>query len=313
MPDRISTIVDGVPLSLSNLDRPLFPTGFTKGELISYYVDVSGVLIPRLRGRAVTRVRFPQGTMGPSFYEKHLPAGAPDWVETLDVATSAGTVAYVMAADRPTLVWLANLAAIELHVPQWRSSNATSGPEGIVLEGPDEPLADTLMIDLDPGPGIDAPALAKGAVIAATQLAELGLESLPKTSGNKGLQLSVPISPAPASQVYSFAASLARLLAARHPRLFTATMAKEARRGLVFLDFAQNLAARNTVCAYSVRGIDHPSVATPLTWEELARFGTGPVPHFSPGEVLHRLDRYGDVWADELSVTEHPGLPDPLT
>lgn len=313
MPEKIATSVDGVTLSLSNLDKPLFPNGFTKGELISYYVEVSGAILPHLRDRAITRVRFPDGTTGQSFFEKNTPAGSPEWIRTIDVATSAGTVSYVMAEDRPTLAWLANLAAIEFHAPQWRATDATTGADGIILEGPDEPRSTTLMIDLDPGPGIDAAASAKGAIVTATLLAELGLEAYPKTSGNKGLQLSVPIAPTPASRVFAFAGSLARMLAARHPGQFTATMAKDARKGLIFVDFAQNLAARNTVCAYSVRGLDSPSVATPLTWDEVAHLRSGAMQRFTPGEVLHRLDRYGDLWAEQLSGEASAHLPDPLT
>lgn len=312
MPERIATTVDGVVLSMTNLGKPIFPSGFTKGELVSYYMDVSSAMLPHLRGRAITRVRFPDGTGGQGFFEKNVPAGAPDWVETMDVETSAGTVSYVMAQDRATLAWLANLAAVELHAPQWTRSHSTRGGNGVVLEGGDEPSSTTLMVDLDPGQGVDAAASAKGAIVAATLLAEEGLEAYPKTSGNKGVQLSVPIAPTPASEVYAFAASLARTLAARHPRQFTATMAKEARRGLIFVDFAQNLAARNTVCAYSVRGLDSPSIATPLTWDEVAAFGGGPVPRFGPGEVLHRLDRYGDLWAEQLPGEDSPRLPAPL-
>lgn len=202
MNGRITTELDGFSLSLSNLDKPLFPDGFTKGELMSYYLEIAEVLLPHLDGRPLTRVRFPDGTAGESFYEKNAPAGAPEFVRTVDVATSAGTVRYVTATRRADLAWLANLAAIELHTPQWRAQEATAGPHGIRLDGDDEPLATSLIVDLDPGPGVAAPDLARGAILAATALADVGLESHCKTSGNKGLQLTVPIAPTPASEVY---------------------------------------------------------------------------------------------------------------
>lgn len=308
--ERITTRIDGVTLGLSNLDKPLFTDGFTKGELINYYVEVSDVLLPHLRDRAVTRVRFPEGTAAPSFYEKNVPAGAPDFVETIDVATSAGTVSYVGVTQRADLAWLANLAAIELHTPQWRTTEATVGADGIVLEGADEPRATSLIVDLDPGPGVGPRDLARGAILAATVLAERELVAHPKSSGNKGLQLTVPIAPTPASQVYSFAVSLAKRLARDHPGLFVATMAKQARAGLIFVDFAQNLAARNTVCAYSVRGLEVPSVATPLTWDEVADLES-PV-RLHPHEVLERIQRLGDLWSATLPCDAHPLLPDPF-
>ena len=313
MNERIATQIDGVTLSLSNLDKPLFPSGFTKGELISYYVEVAEAMLPHLADRAITRVRFPNGTSGQSFYEKNAPGGTPEWVRTLDVETSAGTVTYVMADDRPTLAWLANLAAIELHAPQWRAADATMGPDGVVLEGEDEPRSTTLVVDLDPGPGITPADSARGAILAATALAELGLEAHPKTSGNKGLQLSVPIAATPASQVFTFAQSLAKHLAVKHPKQFVATMAKDARGGLIFVDYAQNLAARNTVTAYSVRGLDEPSVATPLNWEEVAALQPDSRLRTSPAQALDRLGRSGDLWQAQLPTADSPKLPDPLT
>lgn len=310
MSERITTEIDGLTLSLSNLDRPLFPTGFTKGELISYYVEISEILLTHLRDRPLTRVRFPSGTGGESFYEKNAPGGTPEFVRTVDVATSAGTVSYVTATQRADLAWLANLAAIELHTPQWRTTEATVGDAGIVLEGQDEPRATSLVVDLDPGPGVSTAQSATGAILAATALAEVGVEAHPKSSGNKGLQLTVPILPTPASQVYDFAVSLARHLTRRHPKIFVATMAKQARAGLIFVDFAQNLAARNTIHAYSVRGLDVPSVATPLTWDEVAAL-EAPV-RTSPSAMLDRIQRMGDLWAATLPSTASQSLPKPL-
>ncbi|MCG6566428.1 non-homologous end-joining DNA ligase [Tessaracoccus sp. ZS01] len=312
MNERITTEIDGLTLNLSNLHKPLFPSGFTKGELINYYVEISEVLLPHLRDRALTRVRFPDGTTGDSFYEKNAPAGTPDFVQTVDVATSAGTVSYVTATQRADLAWLANIASIELHTPQWRTTEATAHEDGIVIDGEDEPRATSLVVDLDPGPGVTPDEIAKGAIIAATTLAEVGLESHPKSSGNKGLQLTVPIAPTPASEVYQFAQSLARHLAQRHPKRFVATMAKNARAGLVFVDFAQNLAARNTVVAYSVRGLEVPSVATPLTWEEVAALGPDTPVRTHPTAMLERVQNLGDLWHPTLPTATSPALPGPL-
>lgn len=313
MSSRITTEVDGISLGLSNLDKPLFPDGFTKGELISYYLEIAEVMLPHLTDRAVTRVRFPDGTAKGSFYEKNAPGGTPDWVATRDVATSAGPVGYVVAEKRADLVWLANLAAIELHTPQWRFTDSTTGPDGVVLDGDDEPRATTLVVDLDPGPGITPADSARGAIVAATALAEAGLEAHPKSSGNKGLQLSVPIEPTPASKVYEFAVSLAKHLAKAHPKLFVATMSKEARSGLIFVDFAQNLAARNTINAYSVRGLETPSVATPLTWDEIAALKDDTPVRTTPTEMLDRVQNLGDLWAAQMPTPDSPALPDPLT
>lgn len=309
MSERIATEIDGLPLSLSNLDKPLFPTGFTKGELIAYYVEIADVMLPHLSDRAITRVRFPNGTAGESFYEKNLPPGAPDWVRTVDVSTSAGTVSYVTAGRRADLAWLANLAAVELHTPQWRLRDATGSPEGLILTGADEPRASTLVVDLDPGPGITPADSAKGAILAATLLAQMGLEAFPKTSGNKGLQLSVPIRPTPASAVHAFATALAQHLAQRYPTQFVATMSKQARANLIFVDYGQNLAARNTVTAYSVRGVETPSVATPLTWEEVAALTPDGPLRISPARVLERVATHGDLWARTLPTADSPALP----
>ena len=312
MSERIATEVDGVALSLTNLEKALFPDGFTKSELISYYLKIAEVMLPHLAERAITRVRYPEGTAKGSFFEKNAPQGSPEWVGTTEVATSAGSVRYVVVDQRATLVWLANLASIELHAPQWRLPDTTTGDDGIVLDGADEPRATTLVVDLDPGPGITPADSARAAIVAATVLAELGLEAQIKASGNKGLQLSVPLEPTPASQVFHFAQSLARHLAATQPKLFTATLARDARAGLVFVDFAQNLAARNTVCAYSVRGLDRPSVAVPLTWEEVAALRPDSVLRTSPAEALARVQAHGDLWSPLLPYGRGTRLPDPI-
>lgn len=310
MQDNIATAVDGLPLTLTHLERVLYPGGFTKGELISYYVEVADAILPHLADRAITRVRFPQGTRAEAFYEKNVPAGAPEWVTSVDVATSTGALTYLLVNNRACLAWLGNVAAVELHAPQWRARDATVGPDGIVLDGPDEPKASTLMIDLDPGEGLTSGDSATAAILAATALADLGLEALVKTSGNKGLQLAVPIRPTPASAVHAWARAFAASLARQHPKVFVATMAKAARAGLVYVDYGQNLAARNTIAPYSMRGVESPSVATPLTWDEVgARTSGTDAFRFTPAEVLARLERHGDLWQTAAGDTDAARLP----
>ncbi|WP_197509641.1 non-homologous end-joining DNA ligase LigD [Tessaracoccus coleopterorum] len=156
MSERIATEVDGVALTLSNLDKPLFPNGFTKGELISYYVEVADAMLPT-SATAPSPASASRTEPATSPSSRRTPGRHPDWVSTMDVATSAGTVSYVVADDRATLAWLANLAAVELHTPQWRGSDASVGGQGVILDGDHEPRATTLMIDLDAGPGITLP------------------------------------------------------------------------------------------------------------------------------------------------------------
>ncbi len=311
MGKRILTEVDGLSVSLTNLDKPLFADGFTKGELVSYLVEASEAMLPHLADRPITRVRFPNGTGEDSFYEKNCPAGAPSWVQRVQVVSAEGTVTYVQASRRADLVWLANLKAIELHAPQWRIADATCGPDGVILEGPDEPANTTMMIDLDPGPGVTPATTAQAAILAATALADLGLECHPKTSGNKGLQLSAPIAATPGTTVFHFVQTLARHLSRTHPTLFTAKIAKQARGGLVLVDYAQNMPARNTICAYSVRGLHTPSVSTPLTWDEVGLLWKGGRVTTTPAAVLDRLQAMGDLWAAQRPTPSSPPLPEP--
>ena len=306
---RVTTEVDGLPLALSNLTKPLFPSGFTKGELIAYYAEVADALLPHLRDRAVTRVRFPNGTGEESFYEKNVPAGAPDWVTTVNVATSAGTVNYVTATRRADLVWLANLKAVELHTPQWRIPDATMTDAGLSLSGDDEPRSTTLVVDLDPGPGITPADSARGAILAATALADLGLEAFPKTSGNKGLQVFAPIEPTAWQLVVEQARAFAQRLASQYPETFVAVMAKERRAERIFVDYLQNQAARNTIAPYSLRARPFESVSTPLSWDEVAAVGERDTLSFTAGQVLQRVEEHGDLWHELLDPACAAPLP----
>jgi DNA ligase D len=276
-------------LELSNLDKVLYPAaGYTKGEIIDYYTRVAQVLLPHLRDRALTRIRFPNGVSEASFFEKNAPAGTPRWVrtETLPVPGSSmgrETIDFVVADDLPTLVWLANLAALELHTPQWR----------IGSDGPD-----LLVVDLDPGAPAGLPECAQVALLLRERLAADGLTAVAKTSGKKGMQLYCPIAASQPSEVVSgYAKRIAGELARAHRHQITDQMTKRLRPGKVFIDWSQNAAAKTTVAPYSLRAEPTPSVSAPLTWAEVAGGG---VRRFTPNDVLARIEEHGDLLAPLL-------------
>jgi bifunctional non-homologous end joining protein LigD len=298
--DRLPVEIDGNTLELSNLDKVLYPAaGFTKGEVIDYYTRIAPVLLPHLTDRALTRIRFPNGVDGPSFFEKNAPAGTPPWVrlETLPVpgsTKSRETVDFVVVDDLATLVWTANLAGLELHTPQWR-----------IGQDPD-----LLVVDLDPGAPAGLTECCAVAMLMRDRLADDGVEAYPKTSGKKGMQLCCPVSGTQSSDVVSgYAKRVAEELAARVPGSITAKMAKALRPGRIFIDWSQNNAAKTTVAPYSLRAQATPTVSTPLTWEEVEAFATGAetARQFPPAEVLSRVDAYGDLLKPLLEPG--PALP----
>jgi len=301
--ERIRVDVAGRELELSNLDKVLYPgVGFTKGEVIDYYTRIAPVLLPHLRDRALTRIRYPDGVEGPSFFEKNAPAGTPDWVRraTLPAPGSAKgreTVDYVIADDLPTLVWLANLAALELHTPQWRI-------------GADP---DLIVVDLDPGAPAGIDECCTIAVLIRDRFADDGIASFPKTSGRKGMQVCAPVAVAqPADVVSGYVRQVAEELERRAPKTITSKMAKRLRPGKVFIDWSQNNAAKTTVAPYSLRAGPVPAVSTPLTWPEVeaaAGGELGVVRQFTAAEVLARFDEYGDLLADLLAPG--PRVPRP--
>jgi bifunctional non-homologous end joining protein LigD len=284
MNDRVSVKVAGVTLELSNLDKVLYPAvGVTKAEIIDYYTRIAPVLLPHLTGRPLTRIRYPNGVDGNGFFEKNAPAGVPGWVrvETLPAPGSTKgreTLDYVVADDLPTLVWLANLAALELHVPQWTVGSA----------GPDR-----LVVDLDPGAPAGLPECAEVALLLRERLAADGLVGYPKTSGKKGMQLMCAIAGTQsADEVSAYAKRVAEELERAHPKLVTARMAKNLRPRKVFIDWSQNNAAKTTVAPYSLRAQPAPTVSTPLTWDEVESGGARP---YRLEEVLARIEEYGDL------------------
>ena len=320
----------GRTLTLSNLDKVLFPRdGFTKSEVIDYYARVSTVLLPHVADRVLTRLRFPGGVgaapesaasrggstppAAGAFYEKNAPAGTPDWVRRQRVRTSDGVVDYVVADEPATLVWLANLAALELHVPQWSVASGTAGADGILdLPGEHrragEPLADRVVVDLDPGDGVGLVEAARATLLVAERLAADGLLPVAQTSGSKGVQVYAAVRPSPSRDVWAYVKGLNAVLARAHPALFVASMALPQRVGRIYLDYQQNLAARNTVAPYSLRGRERPYVATPVTWDELGAVRRADDLRFTTADVLQRVDRLGDL-ATDLLLAEPPELP----
>lgn len=298
---RTTVEVEGRQVSLSNLDKNLFPE-FTKGEVIDYYARVAPVLLPHLKDRATTRIRWPDGVDGGKFFEKNAPSHTPDWVRTATIptpgsSTGRDTLDFVVVDDLPTLVWCANLAALELHVPQWKV-----GPRGKVN------TPDLVVFDLDPGPPATIVEACEVAHLLRDLLAEDGLESYPKTSGKKGLHLYVPVKePKAAERTSEYAKAAAQRLASEHPRLVVAKMERRLRKGKIFVDWSQNNPAKTTVAPYSLRAVRSPSVSTPVTWAELGACTDAADLIFTPGEALTRIDEHGDLL--EPLLTDRQPLP----
>ncbi len=281
--------VEGTRVKLTNLDRVIYPTGFTKAEVVAYYTAVAPAILRQLRDRPVTRIRFPQGVSGERFFEKNTPAGAPEWLRHRRLPASPGTDDEGTVLDMPfldglpALVWSANQSALELHTPQWRV-----GARG----RPRNP--DRLVIDLDPGPPAGLEECARLAHRVRARLAEDGLTTTyPVTSGSKGMQLYAPLDGRrTGTQVRDHVRAIAEELAARD-RDVLANMKRELRPGKVLLDWSQNHPAKTTVTPYSLRGREQPWVAAPRTWDEVEPGMT----HLTPDEVVDRLDDLGDLLA----------------
>ena len=302
---KVSVEVEGRKLGLSNLDKVLYPeTGTTKGEVIDYYTRIAPVLLPYLVDRPLTRKRWPDGVEAESFFEKNAPRGTPDWVRTVTLPSPGSTrnretVTYVVCDDLPTLVWLANLAVLELHVPQWRVDSAE----------PQNP--DRLVLDLDPGAPATVIECCQVALLLAEALADDGLLAYPKTSGSKGMQMYVALDGnAPVDDVHGYARRLAERLEIEHRDLVISRMEKRARAGKVLVDWSQNNAAKTTVAPYSLRGRERPTVSAPVTWEEVERTARSKARtrlplRFDYAETLARIEEDGDLMAP-LQDEAHP-------
>lgn len=314
--DRVRVEVEGRRLTLSNLDKVLYPaTGFTKGEVLDYYSRVAPVLLPHLAGRPLTRKRYPNGVDDEFFFEKNRPAYTPSWVRTARLPTPGSsmgreTIEFVLVDDLPTLVWCANLAALELHVPMWRVRDGTpaGGPgeghgEGHGRRGEDlgDALdADLMVFDLDPGAPATIVECCRVACLLRDELADEGLRAWAKTSGQSGMQLYVPLRETPSTRTSDYAKSLAQRLQRGHPDLVVSRMTKSLRAGKVFIDWSQNNAAKTTVAAYSLRARPEPTVSTPLRWDEVESCRTAEELRFTAGAVISRIARHGDLFAPLL-------------
>ncbi|MEU6878016.1 non-homologous end-joining DNA ligase [Streptomyces sp. NPDC046712] len=276
------TEVEGRRLALSNLDKVLHPaTGTTKGELLHYYATVGAALLPHLRDRPVSFLRYPDGPEGQLFFTKNPPPGTPAWVKTTPVPRSEEPRArQVMIQDLPSLMWAANLV-VEFHTPQWRADSPA--------------VADRIVFDLDPGPPATVVECCRVALWLRERLAEDGLEAFAKTSGAKGLHLLVPVEPTPSEQVSAYAKQLAVQAEADHPALVVHRMTRALRPGKVFVDFSQNAAAKTTATPYTLRARSQPAVSAPVTWEEVEACGDPGQLVLLMDDIAPRLERYGDL------------------
>jgi bifunctional non-homologous end joining protein LigD len=295
--------VDGRELKLTNLDKVLYPeTGFTKGEVIDYYAKVAPAMIPHLSERALTLRRFPEGVdrSDAAFFEKRCPKHRPDWVKTARVAIGGrtGEIDFCVCEDLPTLVWMAQLASLELH------------PSLSLAEAPERPTV--LAFDLDPGPPADIVACCRVALRLREMFGALGLHCLPKTSGSKGMQVYLPLNTETSyDETKPFARAIAQLLEKQTPGDVVSKMKKAERKGKVFVDWSQNHQRKTTIAVYSLRARERPTASTPVSWDEVTAAAEANDPDslvFEAAKVLERVKRDGDLFAPVLDLRQE--LPD---
>ncbi|HUM04142.1 MAG TPA: non-homologous end-joining DNA ligase [Terriglobales bacterium] len=293
------TIVDveGRKLSLTNLDKVLYPAaGFTKGQVIDYYVRVAPVLVPHLAGRPLTMKRYPEGVDHEYFFEKNVPKHRPEWVKTTPVWSDSNhrTVNYILANELATLVWIANLASLELHPSLSRGDNIGQ-PTMIVF-------------DLDPGPPANILQCCQVGLWVRSIFDHFGLKSFPKTSGSKGMQIYVPLNTKTSyDETKPFAHAIARLLEQEHRDLVVSDMKKAARTNKVFVDWSQNDQHKTTIGVYSLRAREKPTVSTPIMWEEVEQTLRKKDPGrlvFEAPEVLKRVEKMGDLFEPVLKLAQ---------
>ncbi|MHB1844343.1 MAG: non-homologous end-joining DNA ligase [Deltaproteobacteria bacterium] len=303
MPERAPVEVGGRTLLLSNLSKVLYPAaGFTKADVLDYYRRIAPLLLPHLQGRPLTLKRCPGGVSGELFYEKRCPSHRPAWMRTIPVlGGKRGPIDFCEVTDLASLIWIANLATLELH------SSLSKAP---ALDRPT-----SLVFDLDPGAPAGLLDCAELGLEIRDVLERLGLQSFPKTSGNKGLQLYAPLDGRSSyEETKAFAHGLARLLEARSPDRVVSSMSKALRPGKVFIDWSQNDVHKTTICAYSLRARERPTISTPVTWDELGkalrrRSSAGLV--FEAKALLQRALRYGDLFEPVLTLRQRlPSLPE---
>src|SRR3989454_3761097 len=289
MPEKAQVIVERKKLSVSNLDKVLYPkVGFTKGQVIDYYIRIAPVLLPHLKDRPLTMKRYPNGVDAEFFYEKNCPPHRPKWVKTAKVWSEGNNrmVNYCLAQDLPTLVWAANLADLELHTSLAKKNDVTRP---------------TMMVfDLDPGAPADIVQCCQVGLWLRDLLAKMKLKSFAKTSGSKGLQIYVPLNtPVTFDQTKDLSRALAQLLQQEHPNLVTSNMSKAVRKGKVFVDWSQNDEHKTTICVYSLRAKEEPTVSTPVTWDEVEKClkkKKADLLKFRSDQVLARVEKRGDLF-----------------
>lgn len=293
------TIVDvaGRKLSLTNLDKVLYPaSGFTKGQVIDYYVRIAPVLVPHLARRALTMKRYPEGVDHPYFFEKNAPKHRPEWIETTPVWSDSNhrTVNYILANELATLVWIANLASLELHPSLSHAPNI------------DQPSM--IVFDLDPGPPANIVQCAQVGMWVRAIFDHFGLQSFPKTSGSKGMQIYVPLNTKTSyDETKGFAHAIARLLENEHRDLVVSDMKKAVRTNKVFVDWSQNDEHKTTIGVYSLRARERPTVSTPITWDEVEQALKKKDAErlvFEAPEVLKRVEKTGDLFAPVLTLKQ---------
>lgn len=292
--------VGGRELSLTNLDKVLYPhTGTTKAEVIHYYSAIAEVMLPHLEGRCTTLKRFPDGVESEGFFEKRCPKHRPAWMPTaLGPGDRRGGIEYCEFDEPAALVWSANMAALELHVPMARAADL------------DAPLA--VVFDFDPGAPATITECCQIALLVRDLLDQVGLRSWAKTSGSKGLQVYIPLnSPCTHESAADFALAVGQLLERDHADRVTTTMAKAVRPGKIFIDWSQNARHKTTIGVYSLRARAEPTVSTPVTWDEVAEGAEGQPLRFLWTEVLERIEEHGDLFADVLTTVQRiPGTDD---
>jgi bifunctional non-homologous end joining protein LigD len=290
-PRRVAVEVEGRQLSLSNLDKVMYPAvGFTKGQVIDYYTRIAPALLPHLRDRPLTLKRYPNGVDGGHFYEKQCPSHRPDWVRSEAIQMSSKSIDFCVCDDLPTLVWLANLADLELH------------PSLSLVDDVDRPTV--MAFDLDPGPPAGIPECCEVAFLLRDTLSQIGLESFAKTSGSKGIQVYVPLNVDGVDYDHGTKAlshALARHLEAQHPKLIVSQQRKDLRKGKVLIDWSQNDEAKTTVSVYSLRARERPTVSTPVRWEELE---DPEALVFEASDVLERVEQHGDLYAPVVELQQ---------
>jgi bifunctional non-homologous end joining protein LigD len=299
LPEERVVEIEGRELKLTNLDKVLYPkAGFTKAEVIDYYARVAPAMLPHLSGRAVTLRRFPEGVdeSEKAFFEKRCPRHRPDWVRTATVHAGdrAGDIDFCVCNDRPTLIWMAQLAAIELH-PSLALAKRSRQPT-------------VLAFDLDPGPPANILDCCRIALRLRQLFSHFELESFAKTSGSKGLQMYVPLNQRTSyDETKPFARALAQLLEQQSPKEVVSKMSKDLRKGKVFIDWSQNDESKTTISVYSLRARERPTASTPVTWKEVERAlakDDADLLAFEAGEVLKRVERHGDHFAPVLELKQ---------